>query len=171
MRHPIIRLLSGYLDKIYQKKEYSRVKGLKEYVHHLKRAPTFQDFANFLIDKHPNPNHLDQHFRIQSAFCNFRENEIDFVGKLERQMEEMREFGNSIGFWEAYGASGWGENGTHAFGESSYQSRKHDSGNLVWDYYTVPLMSKVFKYYKEDFIRFGFTMEEIYKTLPDSNVT
>lgn len=78
----------------------------------------------------------------------------------------MKEFGESLEFWEAYGASGFGENGAHAFGEKSYQARAHDSASLIWDYYTEDLMKMVYLYYKEDFIRFGFSLEEMLATNP-----
>lgn len=142
---------------------------MRKYVSKIGRPPSFAEFARFLIRKHPDPSKLDGHFRIQSAFCKLRENERDFVGKLTNLYEEMREFGTSLGFWEAYGASGFGENGTHAFGEKSYQARTHDSGSLIWEHYTEDLVMEVYGYYKEDFERFGFSVDEILVTKPSQS--
>ena len=167
VRHPISRLLSGYLDKIFQKHQYHRVPGVQACMKGLKiKIPPFHKFVHCLTKLHPNPDKLDQHFRIQSAFCNFRRSELDFVGKQGHLLPEMKEFGTSLNFWEEYGADGWGD-GHHAFGEKSYQTRTHDSANQIWQYYTEDLMMKVYKYYKEDFDRFGFTVEEILATKPD----
>ena len=167
VRHPISRLLSGYLDKIFQKQQYNRVPWVKNCMEGRKREePAFHKFVNCLIKMHPNPNKLDHHFRIQSSFCNLRDAELDFVGKQDNLLSEMREFGMSLNFWEKYGADGWGD-GHRAFGEKSIQTRTHNSKSQIWQYYTKDLMMKVYKYYKEDFDRFGFTVEEILATKPD----
>lgn len=167
VRNPITRLLSGYLDKIVQRKEYGRVAGLGKRFSKNK-PPTFSEFANFLMDEHPNADRLDKHFRMQSSFCNMRNDRVDFIGKQDHLLEEIKEFGESLGFWETYGASGFGENGTHAFGEKSYQSRTHDSGSHIWNFYTEDLMRKVYAYYKEDFDRFGFSVDEMLATNPNN---
>jgi len=171
VRNPITRLLSGYLDKIFQKKQYYRVPGLMRRFSK-KKPPTFSEFVNVLIkNEHPEANHVDGHFRMQSSFCNMRNDRVDFIGKQDHLLEEIKEFGESLGFWEEYGASGFGENGMHAFGEKSYQSRTHDSGSLIWDFYTEELMHKVYEYYKEDFDRFGFSLDEILATNPNNNLS
>ena len=73
----------------------------------------------------------------------------------------MEEFGKSLGFWDEYGASGWGEDGTHTLGGAAYQARKDAFNKHVRNYYTDDLITKVYNYFKEDFDRFGFTKEEI----------
>lgn len=119
------------------------------------------------MDKYPNPDVLDIHFKIQSASCSVRYIQHDFVGKQISLYDEMKELGDSLGFWEEYGSSGFGTNGTHAFAEKDFQKRTHASANLVWQYYTEELMMKVYEYYKEDFDRFGFSIDEMLATNPD----
>ena len=170
VRNPISRLLSGYLDKIYDRKEYRRIPGLNESYAEA-QPPTFPQFAEFLMEKHPNPNKLDQHFRLQSAYCGVRHMQHDFVGQQINLYEEMKEFGESLGFWEEYGASGFGQDGTQQFGEKAYQKNAHSSATLVWQYYTEELMKKVYEYYKEDFDRFGFSIEAMLATNPRRNAT
>ena len=166
VRHPITRLLSGYLDKIAQKRQYNRIPGLKKCIDSDSKALTFAAFVKCLIEKHPVPERLDHHFRLQSTFCNLRTVIPDFLGKQSNLLNEFKEFGESLGFWEKYGATGWGPNGEHAFGEHSYQTRTHDSGSHIWEHYTEELMMQVYHYYKEDFDRFGFSIEEMLATNP-----
>lgn len=97
-----------------------------------------------------------------------RNDRVDFIAKQASLAEEIEEFSKSMSLWEDYVATGFGENGTDAFGHRSYQSRTHNSASLLWEHYTPELMKRVYHYYKEDFDRFGFTLREMLMTQPRS---
>lgn len=172
VRHPIPRLLSGYLDKIRDETGYGRIAGLSEYVND-NGVPSFAEFVEFLIERHPDTYdpEFDPHFGIQASKCGLRDHKFDFVASLTELGSEFKEFSQSLEFWDPYVSSGWGKDGTQAFGERSYENRTHRSDNLVWEHYTEDLMHKVYDYYRDDFIRFGFTLEEIISTKPKDNQT
>ena len=111
--------------------------------------------------QYPDPYHpwLDEHFAIQSRKCGLRDHRFDFVASLSNLGPEFREFSQSLGFYEPYVSSGWGQNETQAFGERSYFRRTHESNKLIWEHYTEDLMLKVFNYYKDDFLNFGFSLD------------
>jgi len=170
VRDPASRFLSAYLDKIHDLREYERIKGLEEYVNNTgHNPPSFSEFTDYLIKISKNPDQLDEHFMAQSAWCNHRNTEYDFVTHLRFMYEDFKEFGESLGFWEEFAATGWGKryDKVGAFGEQSIDHKTHNSGKLIWYHYTEPLVIKVYDYYKEDFDRFGFSIEEILATNPE----
>lgn len=160
VRHPISRLLSGYLDKIYDEQGYSRLDGLPAYVK-ANGIPSFRQFVEFLMERYPDPYDptLDPHFGIQSSKCGLSDHRFDFIASLSNLRSEFQEFSQSLEFWNPYVSSGWGANKSHAFGERSYNRRTHESRDRLHQYYTDDLMLKVYHYYKDDFTNFGFTLE------------
>lgn len=168
VRNPASRLLSGYLDKMIRQKRYGFVRGMGQFVREKGSPPTFEEFVNVLMTNHPNPNIADQHFRLQSSFCGIRSGVYDFYGDLENMGEDFVEFARSVGIWDDYGADGWGENHDEPFidDRSGYQYTLHNSYELIWQYYTEDLLKRVYEYYKEDFDRFGFSIEPILAAKP-----
>eukprot|EP00210_Caulerpa_lentillifera_P000658 g635.t1 len=169
VRNPAARLLSGYLDKIVRVKQYNRVPGLGAVAKRAGRIPTFAELVEVLVKKHPNNDRLDHHFRAQSSFCGFRNYRFDFLGELENMGDDFIVFAKSMHFWEKYGANGWGKNQTGPFVHASaYRYEAHHSESQIWEYYTEELLMKVYKYYKEDFIRFGYSIHELLASKPEN---
>ena len=169
IRHPIPRLLSGYLDKIDDRKHYWRLSGLEKYVKK-HGHPSFPEFVDLLMKTHPKPVGTDEHFRAQTVRCGTDLRNYDFVARMSNLGPQMKELSESLGFWAEYVSNGWGENQDMEFGEKSYTKHQTDAVSSVWKYYTKELMEKVYRYYKDDFDAFGYTLEEILKTKP-SNVS
>jgi len=160
-------LLSGYLDKVVRKRQYHRIPGLGEVAKRKGRIPTFAETVEVLIKQHRNPDKLDHHFRAQSSFCGFRHFEFDFLGELENLGDDFIVFAKSMKFWDRYGANGWGKNRTDPFVHASaYRYQAHHSENQIWEYYTEELLMKVYKYYKEDFSRLGYSIHELLDSRP-----
>lgn len=168
VRHPIPRLLSGYLDKIWEERRYEMLPGFKEHVKELDHYPTFSEFALFLMEHFPDPSKVDEHFSSQSSHCGLSVHNFDFVGTLSNLGTQFKEFSQSLDFWDPYVMKGWGKDGRQVFGQKSYESRQHgsDSPEHVWEHYTEDLMWKVYFYYKTDFEQFGFTLDEYLTTKP-----
>lgn len=166
VRDPVSRFLSAYLDKIRDFREYRRIEGLEEHVNNTGHdPPSFSEFADYLMET-SNPNQTDEHFMSQSAWCGHRNFEYDFFTYLRFMYEDFKEFAESLGFWEEYAATGWtrGDSKVSAFGEKAVDRPSHDSGGLLREFYTEPLLMKVYNYYKEDFDRFGFSIEDMLAT-------
>ena len=169
VRHPIARLLSGYLDKIVARSEYWRIEDLPAYVAEY-GVPSFPQFVDFLFEKYPDPYNVDDiHFNIQSNHCGLQHHSMDFVGHLDDLGPDFEEFAKSVDIWDDYVSTGWGKDGSQAFGAKSYEEVQHHSEDHLWEQYTTELANKVFQYYRDDFLRFGFSLQSIMDREPDSH--
>jgi len=160
VRDPVIRCLSGYLQKIDQHEEY-------HYIHwKSRRKPSFEEFVQTLYS-YPQIRRGNPHFLEQSAFCGLRNISYNFVAKVETLQDDYKELLERLDLWEMYGDSGWGEDGSQSFLQVFEPSANHeqrlDSSKgdaAVAERYTVDLLEKVYEMYREDFDRFGYSIEK-----------
>lgn len=114
-----------------------------------------------------NKKHLNHHIKPQIEFCGLRSTRFDFVGKLERMGLDFVNFTESIGIWDKFGKSGWGDSHKDPFIDSyAYRYKPYHSEDKIWKYYTKDMLKKVYAFYKEDAERFGYSLEELLKEKP-----
>lgn len=172
VRHPISRLLSGYLDKIVHEAGYGRIPYLQDFVNRIGRPPTFAEFFKHLKEIYPDPYdpQMDPHFAIQSSKCGLRDHKFDFIASLENLEAEIKELALSLDFYDPYITSGWGEDGKYAFGTRSFDNHSYSASREIWKHYTIELMLEVYEYFKDDFINFGYTLDALLEAQPTSDV-
>eukprot|EP00803_Ostreobium_quekettii_P007041 evm.model.scf_1490.1 EVM.evm.TU.scf_1490.1 scf_1490:16200-19766(+) len=159
VRDPVLRCLSGYLQKIVQLQQYF-------YLHWKgSRQPTFHEYVQILYS-HPVVR-SNEHFLEQSASCGFRMLHTSFIARVETLHDDFKELYERLGIWEEFGASGWGEDGKHSFLEVFEASANHparlesSAGDVAAaSYYTRDTLELVYKMYREDFDRFGYSIEK-----------
>eukprot|EP00210_Caulerpa_lentillifera_P002213 g2127.t1 len=167
VRNPASRVISGYLDKMITSHFYYAIPGMTKLVERQKHPPTFEQFVNLLTKKGRDPNVGDQHFRSQTSFCGLNSTKFDFVGDLDHLHEDFIEFAESVGVWEEYGASGWGENGTEPMVDAwIYKNAPHRSTERIWKYFNEDLLVKVYNYYQDDFEMLGYSLTELLQSKP-----
>jgi len=161
-------VISAYLDKIIHSHHYSSIPGLSAVVKRQKRRPpSFAQFVHFLTKESRNPNIGDKHFRSQTSYCGLNTTRFDFIGDLDHLHEDFIEFAESIGVWEEYGASGWGEDGTKPMIDSwIYKQAPHRSTERIWQFYNERLLKKVYRHYKADFDILGYSIHDLLATKP-----
>ncbi|CAD7697754.1 unnamed protein product [Ostreobium quekettii] len=159
VRDPVIRCLSGYLHKIVQLKQnyYVHWKG--------KGRPTFEEFVDILF-AYPaiRGNH---HFLEQSAMCGHRVVHYNFIAHVETLHDDYKELFGRLGLWQSIGESGWGDDGTQSFLQAFQPSANHPSqlesstgDAAVAAHYTMDMLEKVYLMYREDFDRFGYSIDK-----------
>eukprot|EP00803_Ostreobium_quekettii_P007042 evm.model.scf_1490.2 EVM.evm.TU.scf_1490.2 scf_1490:31620-33878(+) len=168
VRDPVVRCLSGYLQKIVQLKQYRYIAWRSS------KEPAFEDFVQILYS-FPEIRKGDIHFMEQSSFCGFRVAHVDYVARVETLPQDFRELYERLGLWEEFGASGWGEDGDQSFLEAFETSFNHpqrlesSTGDAaVASYYTRDTLEMVYKMYREDFDRLGYSIEK-WRRLVDQN--
>ncbi|GMH39671.1 hypothetical protein BSKO_07569 [Bryopsis sp. KO-2023] len=153
VREPASRVLSAYLDKILNLKEFGRIG------YHGKEVPSF----DYVLDHFVNVTEqgrmrlTDPHFRPMSEFASTRLVRYDFVARIESLADDLEVFLTSLGLWDKYGASGWGINGDLSF----TKAKRHNAGVMgKGERITNETLRKIYTIYKEDYARFAYSMKE-----------
>jgi len=119
-----------------------------------------QDFPTFVHwVANQTDDELNEHFKSMSAFCGIREGmKFDLIARLE----EIDDWGPSLvqrlGI-EEHVDTGWG-GGFFRTDSDNVAHNRHSETKLL-QFYTPELMRIVEGVYKEDFVRFGYTMGEL----------
>lgn len=109
------------------------------------------------VKKQDRLDYADNHFRPMSNFGGLRYIRYDFMAHVSSLGDDLEAILSSVGLWDYYGASGWGEDGNLSFKEAKGKNvRNHTSTQ----YYNKNLLRKVYQIYKEDYDRFGFSLED-----------
>lgn len=152
VRDPVTRVLSSYLDRCVDMKEWHRC-----------RTPEDASFEEVITayenrgDRYP-----DIHFMNQTEFCGIQYENFstwDMIKPFEVFTESSHAILAAANLWERFGANGWGANGMSAFGVSqqpmSNHIQEHSTSDRVCQYYTPELLRRVVKLYSPDVYRFG----------------
>lgn len=157
VRDPITRVLSSYLDRCVDQGQWFRC--------------LTHDNASFeqVISAHErlaDDAERDVHFKNQSQICGLQYQgyvHYDAVRKFEHFQHASFELLQVLDLWELYGASGWGANGSAAFGAEEQPLDNHDSEHHtehhVCQYYSPSLLERVKRLYWPDFEEFQYVPE------------
>jgi hypothetical protein len=156
VRHPLTRLLSGYLDKVQGGHEFSR------FPLNFRYPQTFAQFVHLLEDAAktltPDLALFDEHWRPQSGFCLFRllpREFFDYIAKVD-EPESLRRF-----YVDMFGDSGkewheWTRSRSHAAGRKTLHARSADKE--LRNHVDEALALRVRRLYAEDYERFGYDL-------------
>lgn len=153
VRDPITRFLSSYLDRCVDFNEWQRCLTLE--------PASFEEVISAFEAK--GDVIADIHFRNQTEFCGLQftnYTHYDMIEYYEDFVASSRKVLKASGLWKTVGASGWGVDGTAAFGEvpqeMSNHVSEHSTADRVCEYYTKSLLDRVTALYKPDFAQFGY---------------
>ncbi|CAD7701851.1 unnamed protein product [Ostreobium quekettii] len=170
VRDPVIRCLSGYLQKIVQLKNYGFIRWKA------KRDATFEEFVDVLYS-YPSIRRGNDHFLEQSAMCGHRAIHYNYIAHVETLHQDYKSLLQRLGLWESFGAWGWGADGHQAFLEAFEPSYNHpnqlesSAGDAsVAAHYTMGMLEKVYEMYREDFERFGYSIDKWRRLVAQKNL-
>ncbi|KAK4534650.1 hypothetical protein CDCA_CDCA02G0675 [Cyanidium caldarium] len=157
VRHPLTRILSGYLDKLQQDQEYFRppFKG--------RRVNSFREFVEVLeVEARQRPDGLDntdEHWRTQSTYCFFRvlpRAAFDDVVRLEDADQIARLYVELFGEHGARWVTTQRRKDGTAKGTTSSHARS--AAAKLEANVDEELARRVQQLYKEDYERFGYDL-------------
>ena len=145
LREPKERLLSAFLDKFVNKKQFFRNKccqqrynASKEECRRRQEDSQFSYFLNRTLDC------LNDHWNPQYSMIDAKWwDTINFVGYLDNVFDDAKKSLQSITFiedrmpaWEQYRRTGWGYNGTGTFMQRDTASHATNAHDKLRSYYT-----------------------------------
>lgn len=149
VREPKSRLLAAYLDKAFHPtylgekccSDWSCVEPAKE---------SLEGFFA-LVQKCPNSHWMPQARRMEPKYWPF----INFVGHLESIQEDSKLLLDKLGVWEAFGASGWGDDNAALFApvfDGNGRLHATNASSKLGKYFTThALVASVEEFYREDY--------------------
>lgn len=160
VRDPITRFLSSFLDRCVDNKEWWRCR--------TRPHASLEDVVSAYEAR--GDDAADIHFKNQSHFCGLQYKNYthyDMIQYYEDFVNAGRKLLHAARLWRKVGASGWGVNGTSAFGiveqVMSNHVSQHSTDQLVCQYYTIPLLQRVRALYEPDFEQFGYTTDHWFR--------
>jgi hypothetical protein len=168
VREPKERLLSAYLDKgvsnpAYVKQACCPYTGTCSQVAKASLS-NFLDMMQTCEDAHWRP----QNRRMEAKYWPY----INFVGRMETVADDAKKLLTSVGAWDQFGKSGWGQHrNVSIFGtKASGDGRKHATNareRLRKYYNTSTLEQNIAFYYASDYANpvLNFTEQHLYDTV------
>jgi hypothetical protein len=168
VREPNERLLSAYLDKGVNFPEYVQQKccpytGTCSQVAKASLS-NFLDMMQTCEDAHWRP----QNRRMEAKYWPY----INFVGRMENVADDAKKLLKSVGAWDQFGKSGWGQHGNVSiFGTKAGGAGRNHATNarerLRVHYNTAKLVRNVDFYYASDYANpvLNFTKLHLYDTV------
>jgi hypothetical protein len=168
IRDPKERLLSAYLDKGVSNPAYVQQKccPYTGTCSQLAKASlwNFLDMMQTCEDAHWRP----QDRRMEAKYWPY----INFVGRMENVADDAKKLLTSVGAWDKFGNSGWGQHGNVSiFGtKAGGAGRKHatHARERLRKYYNTPILERnVDFYYASDYANpvLNFTKQQLYDTV------
>lgn len=160
VRDPKERFLSAYLDKAVGWGDHYLVKKCCKDGSCVQPAQAslrgFLNLTSWCHDIHWQP----QSDRMPAKYLTT----LDFVGHLETAAEDAKTLLERVGAWEAFGAMGWGKDGTESMFQTVDAANHGTSANRkMTKYYTPEIELLVEERYEVDYAtpQFGFTIKKI----------
>lgn len=156
VRDPKERFLSAYLDKVVRNPQFTirrccpRTKDCapRSNDNHNRNSTTVS-LSDFLVTVQTceNAHWAPQSRRMEPKYWPY----INFVGHMETVEQDAKQLLERIGAWHAYGASGWGVNGTQSLFHAVGVQHATDAKMKLQSYYTPDLERQVDHYCYMDY--------------------
>lgn len=139
VRHPLVRLVSGFLNKIGTEHDQKVWNGFcSHYGLERDRRLTFPEFVALIHDD--DPQKVDRHFRAQWINVSYGLIPFAHIGQLE-DLQPTADFLNSIGVGEIV----------------SFQKHATNANSTYMDFYSDPeTLKKAVEMFEKDFERFNY---------------
>lgn len=162
IRHPISRLLSGYIDKFENEvdnlnrfwQQYIGTEIIRQFrpnasSNSLRKGNdvTFREFLTYVAAYKLIPHQLNDHFRPQHLLCQFCFREYDYIGKVEQISDD------GMYIMQHY---------MDLYGKDMPHYHVANRTGTVMDYFKdIPadLMNEIYEMYRNDFEYFDYTIE------------
>jgi hypothetical protein len=148
VREPKERFLSAYLDKAFHESFLRRqcCPSTSKCVKPARKSP--EGFLK-LIQKCDNSHWRPQSSRMENKYWRY----VNFVGHMDTMEEDAKRLLKSIGAWDQYGASGWGEDGGQSIFQSKTGGRMHatDARDKLRSYISPKLEQELKNFYRKDY--------------------
>lgn len=156
VRHPLTRLLSGYLDKIQHGQEFTR------FPLNNRHPRSFSEFVYVLEEEAkkltPDLSLFDEHWRPQSGFCLFRmlpREFFDHIAKVDEPGSLKRFYGDMFGE-PGLAWFDWTKSRADSVGRKTLHSQSSDE--QLQSHVDTAIAERVRRLYAEDYERFGYDL-------------
>ncbi len=168
VRDPLERLLSAYLDKGLEHKDYilrnccqhnmrnqpyqQQCKVLKEISNNHTSLPkmeefTFEKFVKTYMKQCKDPHWLPQSSRMNPSNWDF----INFVGHFDSLAQDAQSLLKRVGAWESFGFDGWGVYQNRSFLENNDAKHATSSHTRIRKFYTPEIKRLALDYLQADY--------------------